>query len=158
MRNSRFIQDILDLASEQKWTCRPSQRGYQLKPPPNVVRPGYELIFVFDPGADSHAQQVIHNRLQRAGLKFHDEPKPTKATPMSASKSETLAVKSFTITASSLMPDPLSLYDQARAKVNAIVSHCGDLEALIGQMEKAGTADSADLARVRELLTLLNRK
>jgi hypothetical protein len=127
-----FVNDILDLAEEQGWIYRKKDDGYLVFPPRG------EPQFIRDPGNESHTQRNIRYRLFKAGLKFPEEksvtepPYPPKQIPVP--------------------PAPVvSVFTQARQKINAAVNLLSEAEQLINKAE----ADNQQLQKLRELLKTL---
>lgn len=94
-RASHAMRDVADAADEQGWLVKAHANGFLFMPPRERVRPGFETIFVHDPGSSSHSQRCVRNRLTRGGLKFDDDEhqqrrpvlstvKPVATAPMPA--------------------------------------------------------------------------
>lgn len=124
-----FVNDILDLADEQGWVFRKKDDGWLLFPPRG------EAQFLRDPGNESHTQRNIRYRLFKAGLKFPEE------------KSMTEPPKQIPVPSAPVV----SVFTQARQKINAAVNLLSEAEQLINKAE----ADNQQLQKLRELLKTL---
>lgn len=124
-----FVNDILDLAEEQGWVHRRKDDGYLLFPPVG------ESQFFRDPGNQSHTQRNILYRLRKAGLKFPEEH--PVANPIPAAPPPPVVL--------------VSVFTQARQKINQAVTLLAEAEQLINKAEE----DSQKLQKLREMLKTL---